>query len=77
MKPELIIKNARIVNEHTEVEADVAVRKGRIDVIAPEIAAADGVTVLDAGGKYLVPGMIDDDVNFRVPGVSEKWDFHS
>ena len=77
MKPDLIIKDALIVNEGTQFEADLAIRRGRIETIAPAISIPSGVTVLNAGGKYLLPGMIDDQVHFREPGLTHKGDIHS
>lgn len=70
----LLITNARLVNEGRIQDADVLVRGQRIEKIAGSIAAGDGVKVLDAGGAYLVPGMIDDQVHFREPGLIEKGD---
>lgn len=77
MKPDLIIKDAIIVNDYTETEADIAIRAGRIETIAPSLAIAAGVRVLDAAGKYVLPGMIDDQVHFREPGLTHKGDIHS
>ena len=77
MKPDLLIKDALIVNEHTETEADVAVRGGRIEAISPALNVPQGVPVLDAGGRYLLPGMIDDQVHFREPGLTHKGDIRS
>ncbi len=70
----LLITNARLVNEGRIQDADVLVRGQRIEKIAGSIAAGDGVKVLDAGGGYLVPGMIDDQVHFREPGLIDKGD---
>lgn len=70
----LLIKNARIVNEGRTTDGDLLVRGERIEKIAGEIAA-DGVErVIDADGRYLIPGMIDDQVHFREPGLTEKGD---
>lgn len=70
----LLIKNARIVNEGTTTEGDLLVRGERIDRIASDIPA-DGVDrVIDAAGRYLIPGMIDDQVHFREPGLTNKGD---
>lgn len=69
----MLITNARIVNEGRELEGDVLVRNGRIEKIAPSITNASGA-VFDAGGKLLLPGMIDDQVHFREPGLTHKGD---
>ena len=70
----LLITNARLVNEGRIQDADVLIRGQRIENIAGSIAAGDGVKVLDASGGYLVPGMIDDQVHFREPGLIDKGD---
>ncbi|MEE8426506.1 MAG: dihydroorotase, partial [Woeseiaceae bacterium] len=71
---QLLITNARLVNEGRIRDADVLVRGQRIEKIAGSIAAGDGVKILDAGGSFLLPGMIDDQVHFREPGLIEKGD---
>ncbi|MDZ7644474.1 MAG: dihydroorotase [Woeseiaceae bacterium] len=70
----LLIKNARLVNEGRTTEGDLLIRDDRIERIAPEIGGADGTDVLDAAGRYLIPGMIDDQVHFREPGLTQKGD---
>ena len=69
----MLITNARIVNEGREFEGDVLIRNGRIEKIASSITNADG-PVVDAKGKLLIPGMIDDQVHFREPGLTHKGD---
>ena len=70
----LLITNARLINEGEIRETDVLVDGERISKIAPGIAAQDGVEVIDAAGKFLMPGMIDDQVHFREPGLTHKGD---
>jgi dihydroorotase len=70
----MLISQARIVNEGKVTQADVLVHKGRIEKIAPFIAAPAKTKVIDAKGKLLLPGMIDDQVHFREPGFPEKGD---
>ena len=70
----LTITNARIVNEGAITEGDVRVRDGRIDKIAAEISPEQGETIIDAKGAWLLPGMIDDQVHFREPGLTAKGD---
>ena len=67
----VLITNARIVNEGREIDADVLIRNGRIEKIASRITNAPGV-VYDARGRLLLPGMIDDQVHFREPGLTHK-----
>ena len=71
--PTTLIKAATIVNEGRTVTADVLMANGRIEKIAPEISAlAD--TEVNAEGLHLLPGLIDDQVHFREPGLTHKAD---
>jgi len=70
----LLITNARLVNEGEIRDADVLVHGERIEKIAAGITAEDSCQVLDAQGKFLLPGMIDDQVHFREPGLTNKGD---
>ncbi len=69
---ELIIKNATIVNEGKILKKDVFIKKGIISKIADEITTNSTSKVIDAKGLYLLPGMIDDQVHFREPGLTHK-----
>lgn len=77
MNSTIVIQNARLVNEGQILESDLMVRNGRIDKIASEISTPAGADVVDAKGRHLLPGMIDDQVHFREPGLTHKGDFHS
>ncbi len=69
----VLIKNANIVNEGKIVKGDVLVQDGRIAEISETISAKSSDTkVIDADGSYLLPGMIDDQVHFREPGLTHK-----
>ena len=68
----LLIKNAQLVNEGETRDADVLIKGDRIEKIGPGLVAENGTDVLDAGGKLLMPGMIDDQVHFREPGLTNK-----
>jgi len=70
----LLITNARLINEGEISEADVLVKGERIEKIDSGITVDENVHVLDANGKYLIPGMIDDQVHFREPGLTNKGD---
>ena len=72
MNNNLLIKNARMVNEDSTTNGDLLIRRGRIDKIDSSIKANDAIPVLDAGGALLLPGMIDDQVHFREPGLTHK-----
>lgn len=67
-----LIKNARVVNEGQVTETDVRIVDQRIDTIDNNISAGPNDTVIDANGCYLLPGMIDDQVHFREPGLTHK-----
>ncbi|NLN24486.1 MAG: dihydroorotase [Bacteroidetes bacterium] len=74
----VLIKNAHIVNEGTITRNDVMVTDGRIAEIAPSISVKTIDTkIIDADGLYLLPGMIDDQVHFREPGLTYKADIES
>lgn len=72
-----LITNARIVNEGREFEADLRIEGERIALIGESLAARAGETVVDAAGRWLMPGMIDDQVHFRDPGLTHKGDIAS
>ncbi len=78
MSKSYLIKNARIVNEGSVVEGDVLIEAGRIAKIDSSIGPKSAnINVIDAEGKYLMPGIIDDQVHFREPGLTHKGDLHS
>ena len=66
-----LIKNATIVNENDIYEGDVLLQDDIILKIGRDISDANA-TVIDATGKYLFPGIIDDQVHFREPGLTHK-----
>lgn len=70
----LLITNALICNEGRVTPGDVLIRRGRIDKVAREIPAGRVDRIIDARGKYLLPGFIDDQVHFREPGLTHKGD---
>ncbi|MFZ1392697.1 MAG: dihydroorotase [Dokdonella sp.] len=72
-----LITNAHLVNEGRRFDADVRVRNGRIERIDAQIAAAPNEQVFDAAGRWLFPGMIDDQVHFREPGLEHKANIES
>jgi dihydroorotase len=67
-----LIKNARMVNEGRIRDGDLLIKGGRIERIEDSIRAADTARVIDAAGAWLLPGMIDDQVHFREPGLTHK-----
>lgn len=71
---DILIKNAHIVNEGLVYYGSVLITNGRIKLVSreghiPELMADK---VIDAEGKYLLPGLIDDQVHFREPGLTHK-----
>lgn len=68
----LIFKQATIVNEGELLVRDVKVEGELITKIATDIKASDADSIIDAEGKWLMPGMIDDQVHFREPGLTHK-----
>jgi len=69
----ILIKDATIVNEGKVVVSDVLVGDGRIEKIANNIGVkVGGVKVVGAEGLHLLPGLIDDQVHFREPGLTHK-----
>jgi dihydroorotase len=69
----ILIKNAQIVNEGVVFRGDVLVEKDQIAEVSESISVKSADTkVIDADGMYLVPGMIDDQVHFREPGLTHK-----
>ncbi len=67
-----LIKNANIVNESKVFKGDVLIEGNYIKEISKEIKVISNVEIIDAEGKYLIPGMIDDQVHFREPGLTHK-----
>ncbi len=66
----ILIKNISVVNEGITTVQDVLIRQGRIEKIAPQISA-EGKEI-NGEGKFLLPGVIDDQVHFREPGLTHK-----
>ncbi len=69
-----LINNATLVSDGRQWQADLRVRNGRIERIDAGLAARADETVIDAAGRHLLPGMIDDQVHFREPGFPAKGD---
>ncbi|MDD7915430.1 dihydroorotase [Polaribacter ponticola] len=72
MTKSTLIKNAKIVNENTTFLGDVLIENEIIKEIATKIKATENVEIIDAEGKTLIPGFIDDQVHFREPGLTHK-----
>jgi dihydroorotase len=72
-----LIINARLINEGTVMEADLRIKDQRIAKIAATITPTSDDRVMDAKGKLLLPGVIDDQVHFREPGLTHKADLQT
>ncbi len=73
----LRIVNGTLVNEGRMWEADIEIRDGRIEAIAPDLGGRPADRVIDASRMLVLPGMIDDQVHFREPGLEHKGDLGS
>lgn len=71
MGQQTLIKNAKVVNEGQIRELDVLIDGERIARIDTSISVPEAV-VIDASGAFLMPGVIDDQVHFREPGLTHK-----
>lgn len=67
-----LILNANIVNEGRIIEGDVLIEGDRIAQVGGDQSSKSADKTIDANGKYLMPGLIDDQVHFREPGLTQK-----
>ena len=69
-----LIKNATIINEGRTFTGSVLIEDDKIAAVYEGTIPAESgdATVIDATGKYLLPGAIDDQVHFREPGLTHK-----
>ena len=72
-----VLQNCRIVNEGAIREGDIRVRNGRIAKIGGAISATQNEKIINAKERLLFPGLIDDQVHFREPGLAHKGDIAS
>ena len=66
-----LIKNGSVVNEGKIEQLDILIDNNLISKIGKDISAASA-TVIDASNSYIIPGIIDDQVHFREPGLTHK-----
>ncbi len=69
-----LIKGATIVNEGRQEVKDLLITEGRIDRVDDHISTTGRIHEIDADGLLLIPGIIDDQVHFREPGLTHKGD---
>jgi len=75
MQNRILIKNATIINEGEPIVSDVLIVDGKIERIEEMISPKSAETkIIDADGLHLLPGVIDDQVHFRDPGLTHKGD---
>ena len=72
-----LIKNVNIVNEGKILKGDIRIIKEKISLIASSIPLLQGDSVVEGNNKFLIPGLIDDQVHFREPGLTHKGDIYS
>ena len=68
---DIILKNCCIVNENKIIESDIAIKNQRVELIASSIDS-EAKEVVEINGRYVIPGLIDDQVHFREPGLTHK-----
>ncbi len=73
----ILIRNATLVNEGKIFGADVLIKNGFIEKIDTNAIAMPADKEIDATGKYLLPGVIDDQVHFREPGLTHKGEIYT
>jgi dihydroorotase len=72
-----LILNANIVNEGRVFESDLLIKGEYIESIGRDLSSRPADYIIDASGKFLFPGAIDDQVHFREPGLTHKATIHS
>lgn len=72
----ILIKNANVINEGIIEQKDVLIEDRKIAAIATHLDSEADITI-DAAGKYLMPGIIDDQVHFREPGLTHKAEIYT
>lgn len=77
MMKSILITGANIVNEGRIFRGDVLVEEGRIAKIGENLAGTTADKTINAEGKYLLPGVIDDQVHFREPGLTHKGEIYT
>ena len=73
----ILIKNRTIVNEGSVFKSDILIENGRISKISDNIDSNVDCEVFDATNKVILPGVIDDQVHFREPGLTHKGNINS
>lgn len=74
---DLCIKNATVINEGQTFLASIHIQDGKIALIEKEGKTHQSKNIIDASDLYLIPGVIDDQVHFREPGLTHKGDIYT
>lgn len=69
---DILILNGKIINEGKTLEKDIFIKGDRIERIDNDLSSLDAAKIIDATGKIVLPGIIDDQVHFREPGLTHK-----
>ena len=72
-----LIRNVNIVNEGNIFKGDIRIKEEKITSIARSISLSENENVVEGNDKYLIPGLIDDQVHSREPGLTHKGDIYS
>ena len=72
-----LFKNISVVNEGTIFISDVFIEKGRIKKLGRDITIKGNVVEINGEGRHLLPGIMDDQVHFREPGLTHKGTIYS
>jgi len=72
----ILILNGTLVNENQIFEADIFIKDDLIEEIGKDLQQKEADTVIDATGKMILPGLIDDQVHFREPGLTHKGEIY-
>jgi len=72
-----IIRNGSIINRGSIREGDIFIKDGRIEKTGSHLSVEGACEEVDASGKWIIPGIIDDQVHFREPGLTHKADIAS
>ena len=73
----ILIKNGTVVNEGSVYQSDILIENDRIVKVAENIPTLESYEIFDATNKVILPGVIDDQVHFREPGLTHKGNINS
>jgi dihydroorotase len=74
---DLLITGGILINEDTRTNQDILIRNGRIETIGSNLKVPSSCKIIEAEGKWILPGLIDDQVHFREPGLTHKACIHT